>query len=81
MTTLVKQISKKLVEFGLNNINEDTTVTVDIETKEVEVFDTNKNSFIGKESFCANQFIYYNDDYQVQDVNLDEIKNQTCIIE
>jgi len=80
MKTLVKRISEKLNSFGLNNINESTTVTVDLETKEVDVFDTDEISFQGKESFCANQFIYEIQD-DCYDVNLDEIKNQTCVIE
>ena len=77
--TLARRISDKLIEFGLNNINEATTVTVDLKTKEVEVFDTDEIAFQGKESFCASQFVYETQS-DCPDVNLDEIRNQTCVI-
>lgn len=85
MENLVRTISGKLFTFGLNNINDNTVVTVDPETKEVNVFDSEMNSFKNEngrflESFCANQFIY-----EVSEglfgVDLSEIKNQTFVIE
>lgn len=85
MKTLVKKISEKLVEFGLNNICNDTVVTVDPQTKEVSIFNSEMNSFKNDngqfiELFCASQFVYEVSE-GLYDVNTCEIKNQTCIIE
>ena len=77
--SLVRIISEKLREFGLENINDNTTVTVDNTTKEVEVFDSEANSFIGKQSFCAYFFIYNVSD-DLLDINLDEINSQIFMI-
>jgi ribonuclease HIII len=73
MKSLVKKISQKLREFGLENINGDTVVTVELETKEVNVFNTNEAAFKGKETFRAYNFIYNVSD-DILDVNNDEIK-------
>ena len=85
MKSLVKTISEKLVEFGLNNINNNTVVTVDAESKEVNVFDSEANSFKNENGQFIESFVAYNFVYEVSeilfDVNSDEIRNETCVID
>lgn len=85
MNTLVKTISEKLIEFGLSNINNNTVVTVDDESKEVNVFDSESNSFKNENGQFIESFVAYNFIYQVSDdlldLNYDEIRNDTCIID
>lgn len=75
MTNLVGTIENKLEEFGLENINNNTTVCVNKENSEdVSVFDSEFNTFTKAHAAPARWFVEYDDVLETYSVNTDAIE-------
>lgn len=63
MQTTIELIEEKMAEFGLLNINENTTVFVNKEdVSDVEVADSEFNTFAKAHAACASYFVDFNGD-------------------
>lgn len=72
---LVEQIVEKLEDFGLNNITEETTVTIDHDDNEVNVFNSEFNTFTKAKAIVAQHLV----DFQCGDPDETKINHEAVI--
>ncbi len=75
MTNTVEIIENKLEDFGLENINAATTVLVNKEDKsDVEVLDSDFNTFTKAHATLATYFVEYDDVLETYSINTEAIE-------